>query len=362
MLSTKVGCYVSCSFTRRTFLRLMGAAGLTPRAFSSPPLARAQADAPRFSYPVGLADRTLADRLVIRHGYATENTWYNPGWWHTGEDWYLAEGETPPSSEDSPPGREGPGGGTGLGGESAGVPVHAVAAGEVLLAGSEYPGLVVIVQHEADLYSMYGHLDYELAIETGQTVERGDLLGTILARSDGRAPSHLHFELRTFYTTPEVNGNAPRYDVGCGFDCPPGPGYWPMDAPEHPSAMGWRNPTHVINRRMWTEDGGRGTEVVVSETAPVSVNLWTSPADVEGAETVGELALTPGDRYPLLAIEAGEEDATGTSAAAYRLWYQIAVDDDEVWVQAAVSSTMETGSDGRASSVQFTFLPAAVPN
>jgi hypothetical protein len=350
VLSTKVGRHARCSFTRRTFLRLMGAAGLTPRALSSPPTARAQADAARFSYPVGLADRTLADGLVIRHGYATENTWYNPGWWHTGEDWYLAEGETPPSS------------GGGLRGESAGVPVHAVAAGEVLFAGSEYPGLVVIVQHEDDLYSMYGHLDYELAIEIGQTVERGDLLGTILARNDGRAPSHLHFELRTFYTTPEVNGDAPRYDVGCGFDCPPGPGYWPMDAPEHPAAMGWRNPTHVINRRMWADSVPEGAEAVAAETAPVSVNLWTSPADVEGAKTVGELALPPGDRYPLLAIEAGEEDATGTSAAAYRLWYQIAVDDDEVWVQAAVSSTMETGSDGRASSVQFTFLPAAVPN
>jgi murein DD-endopeptidase MepM/ murein hydrolase activator NlpD len=338
MLSTEMGHHSCCSFTRLTFLRLMGAAGLMPRALSSPAAAFAQADAPRFSYPVGLADRTLADGLVIRHGYATENTWYNPGWWHTGEDWYLDEGE------------------------SAGVPVHAVAAGEVLFAGSEYPGLVVIVQHEDDLYSMYGHLDYELAIETGQTVERGDLLGTILARSDGRAPSHLHFELRTFYTTTEVNGDAPRYEVGCGFDCPPGPGYWPMDAPEHPVAMGWRNPAHVINRRMWADGVPEGMEAVVAETAPLSVNLWTSPADADDAEAVGELALTPGDRYPLLAIEAGDEDSTGSSAEAYRLWYQIAVDDDEVWVQAAVPSTMETGSDGRASSVQFNFLPAAVPN
>lgn len=300
--------------------------------------AAAQPESPTFSYPVGLPDRMLGDGFLVRHGYATENTWYNPGWWHTGEDWYLGEGE------------------------SAGVPVYAVAAGEVVFAGSEYPGLVVIIQHEDGLFSMCGHLDYELAIETGQTVERGQMLGTILARTDGRAPSHLHFEIRTFFTTPEVNGDAPRYDVGCGYDCPPGPGYWPLDAPEHPSAMGWRNPTHVINRRMWTEDGGRGTEVVVSETAPTSVNLWTAPADADGAEAVGELAFTPGDRYPLLAIEAGDEDSPGTSAEAYRLWYQIAVDDDEVWVQAAIPFDNDTGSDGHPSSIRFTLLPAVVSN
>jgi murein DD-endopeptidase MepM/ murein hydrolase activator NlpD len=122
---------------------------------------------------------------------------YHPGWLHTGEDWYLPEGET------------------------GGLEVSAAAAGEVVFAGSEYPGRVVIVQHADDLFSMYGHLDYALAIEPGQAVERGQSLGTILVRTDGRAPSHLHFELRTFFTTPEVNGNAPRYGVGCGFECSP---------------------------------------------------------------------------------------------------------------------------------------------
>ena len=41
----------------------------------------------------------------------------------------------------------------------------------------------------------------------------------------------------------------PRYDFRCGANCPPGPGYWPIDAPDLPSDLGWRNPTHTINRR-----------------------------------------------------------------------------------------------------------------
>jgi hypothetical protein len=206
---------------------------------------------------------------------------------------------------------------------------------------------------------MYGHLDYALAVEAGQSVERGQLLGSILTRTDGLAPSHLHFELRTFFTTPEVNGNAPRYGVGCGFECPPGPGYWPIDAPEHPSAMGWRNPTHVINRRVWPVSRSEGTEVVVSSEAPETTQLWSAPTDVDGAESLGDLTLEPGERYSLREIATGDEAATGTSTEAYWLWYRIALANGEsAWVQAAVPSVNDTGSDGRPSSVRFDFLPA----
>jgi hypothetical protein len=324
----------SCQFTRRSFLRIMSAAGLTPRL--RPTTARAQGSAPRFSYPVGLPDRALGDGLFIRHGYTTENTWYNPGWWHTGEDWYLPEGDT------------------------AGVAVFAAGAGTVVYADGEYPGRVAIVQHTDDLYSMYGHLDYALAIATGEQVARGQQLGTVLERTDGRAPSHLHFEMRIFLTTPEVNGEAPRYAVACGYDCPPGPGYWPIDAPEHPSAMGWRNPTHVINRRAWTTEVPEGVDVVVATTAPASAPLWTAPSDVDRAASAGDLALTPGTRFPLLTIEAGAEDTTGISAEAYRLWYQIALENgDAAWVQAAIPSTFDAGSDGRPSSLSFVLYPVA---
>ena len=320
--------------TRRGLVGAMLATALTSRL----PDAEAQTASPVFTYPVGLPGRVLGDGFLVRHGYATENTWYLPGYWHAGEDWYTAEG-----------------------GDAAGAGVYAAAAGEVVFAGSEYPGRVVIVRHADGLYSMYGHLDYGLAVVVGDGVERGQLLGTILARTDGRAPSHLHFEMRTFLTTLEVNGEAPRYGFGCGFDCPPGPGYWPIDAPEHPAAMGWRNPTHVINRRAWAEGVPAGMEVVVSEGAPPGTSLWTAPGDVADAELAGDVALRAGDRYPLLAVDAGAEDTTGTSAEAYRVWYRIALPDGaEGWVQAATPTANDTGSDGRPSSVRFDFLPVVM--
>jgi hypothetical protein len=329
---------MQCHFTRRTFIRLMAGAGLLAGVDPRPTRAQPQAVASAYSYPMGFPGRPLGDGLLVRHGYATENTWYNPGWLHTGEDWYLPEGET------------------------GGMGVYAAAAGEVFFAGSEYPGLVVIIRHPDGLYSMYGHLDYALAVEVGQSVERGQLLGSILTRTDGLAPSHLHFELRTFFTTSEVNGNAPRYGVACGVDCPPGPGYWPLDAPEHPSVMGWRNPTHVINHRAWPGGVTAGAEVILAETAPDVITLWSAPAGDAGAEAIGEISEITGDAaFSLLEIAAGVEDTTGTSAEAYRLWYRIALlTGDAGWVQAAVPTPYDTGSNGRPSSVRFDFLPGLI--
>jgi hypothetical protein len=321
--------------SRRTVVGAAAAAVLGARLGR----ARAQGSAVSFSYPIGMPGQVLGDGFFMRHGYACENTWYNPGWLHTGEDWYVHEGTT------------------------AGAGVYAIADGEIVFAGSEYPGLVVIVRHAADLYSMYGHLNHVLAVETGP-VTRGQMLGTVLERSDGSAPSHLHVEVRTFLTTPEVNGNSPRYDVSCGFECPPGPGYWPIDAPEHPSNMGWRNPTHVIAwRSIESESPPEGVEVIVPERSSATTGFWTDLPDEAEVERVGELPLTAGDRYRLLAIETGEEASLETSAEGYRLWYQIEIPDaGNVWVQAAVPSTNDTGSDGRPSSVTFDFLPAVSPS
>jgi murein DD-endopeptidase MepM/ murein hydrolase activator NlpD len=297
----------------------------------------AQAATPAFSYPMRLPGQPLGDGFVIRHGYATENVPYYPGWWHTGENWFLATGDT------------------------YGLDVYAVASGGMVFAGYDYPGPVVIVQHAADLFSMYGHLDYTLAVEQGQAVARGQQLGTVLQRSDDPARSHLHFELRTFFTSPEISGDDPQYGVNCGYECPPGPGYWPMAAPRHPSQLGWRNPTHVINRRAWANGVPAGTEVVVSVTAPETTPLWSAPDDVGGAQKVGDLTLEPGQRYSLQEIVTGDEAVTGTSAEAYWLWYRIALASGEsVWVQAAVPSARDSGSDGRPSSVQFDFLPAVM--
>ena len=107
--------------------------------------------------------------------------------------------------------------------ETAGADVLAIADGTVVFAGSDYPGRVVIVQHEAELFSMYGHLDYALEVTEGDTVTIGQRLGTVLLRTDGRAPSHLHFEVRTFLITPEVNGDQPRYGFACDRIARPDP-------------------------------------------------------------------------------------------------------------------------------------------
>ena len=323
-----------CRVSRREVIRAFGV-GVAASAF--PAAARGQAPGPVYGYPMGIPGQPLGDGLFVRVAYAAENARYYPGWWHTGENWHRLEGET------------------------AGLGVYAVADGEVVFAGAEYPGRVVIVAHPDGLYAMYGHLDDALAVEPGQPVTRSDVLGTVLARDDDYWRSHLHFELRTFFTKPEINGSAPQYGVSCGFECPPGPGYWPMTAPDHPSQLGWRNPTHVINRRAWPEGIPASAEVTVATTAPERTPLWSAPSQSSGAAPLGELALTPGDRFPLLAIDAGDEASTATSAEATHLWYRIALSDVTTgWVQAAVPLALDSGADGRPSSLRFDFLPVVV--
>jgi hypothetical protein len=85
--------------------------------------------------------------------------------------------------------------------------------------------------------------------------------------------------------------------------------------------------------------------------------MWTMPNSSKMCPS------SPGYRYPLLGIDAGEEGAICTSAEAYRGWYQIELPQGgDAWIQAAVPTAYDTVSDGRPSSVRFHFLPAAVPN
>lgn len=294
---------------------------------------------PVWEYPIRRPGRSPGDGFFIRHGYEAENTWFQPGDLHTGEDWY-AQGD-----------------------DTAGAEVVAAASGEVVYAGANYPGRVVIVQHAPDLFSIYGHLDPASQVRVGQQVARGDRLGTVLRRTDDVA-NHLHFEIRTFLTTPAVNGPRPRYDYRCGPNCPPGPGYWPSAAPELPDALGWRNPVHVINGRMLPDldsGGGRGEVIVVSEPVSDTVTLWAAfAADGRTEGALGELRLEPGARYPLLNVRAGAEAPQATSAAAYQLWYHLELPDGRSgWVEAAVPTTLETGADGRPSSVQLNLLPSS---
>jgi hypothetical protein len=228
----------------------------------------------------------------------------------------------------------------------------------VVYAGANYPGRVVIVRHAGDLVSMYGHLDPALAVGEGARVARGGLLGTVLRRGDD-VPNHLHFELRDFVTAREVNGERPRYPFRCGVNCPPGPGYWPIDAPGLPSAVGWRNPTHAINRRM-LPSGAAGQAVVASRPASDTLALWSATPGDAGRQQLAELSLQPRQRLLLLEPRAGPEQPQATSAESYELWYRVGLPDGrEGWMQAAVPSTFDTGGDGRPSSVRFDLLPAS---
>jgi hypothetical protein len=315
---------------RRSFLAFFAASVATPgRASGQEPASDWQ-----FSYPIAWPGEAIADGFVNVHGYAVENIPWYPGLWHTGENWHADRGET------------------------ARALCLSVADGEVVYSGSDYPGLVVIVRHVDDLYSMYGHLAYEPMVAEGDRVRRGDLVGTVLQRTDGRL-SHLHFELRTFLTTTEVNGNAPRHQFNCGFQCPPGPGYWPMSDPDHASVMGWRNPTSVIAERAF---GGRPVperaDIVVGQAAGERASVWSAPKHRDGARQIDELVTTPGDRHRLLEIDPGNPASTETSADGYRLWYRIALPGGgNGWVQAAIPSKRETGSDGRPATVRYRFLP-----
>jgi murein DD-endopeptidase MepM/ murein hydrolase activator NlpD len=194
-------------------------------------------------------------------------------------------------------------------------------------------------------------------VEVGEVVERGQLIGSLLTFVGRRVPSHLHFELRDFLINPVVNGETPSYGVRCGVNCPPGPGYWPTSAPEHPTALGWRNPTHVINQRAFAGGILLGTDVIATGLAGDAVDLWSAPPDQDGAAIVGTLSVLPGDRFRLQAVATGPEASEESSAEGYHVWYQINVGPgDRAWVQAAVPSFEDTGSDGRPSGVTYAFL------
>jgi murein DD-endopeptidase MepM/ murein hydrolase activator NlpD len=76
-----------------------------------------------------------------------------------------------------------------------GTPVLAAAGGTVVLVDevSGY-GLTVVVDHGGGWQTLYAHL-FEIAVQPGETVHRGQPLGRV--GDSGRATTpHLHFELR----------------------------------------------------------------------------------------------------------------------------------------------------------------------
>jgi murein DD-endopeptidase MepM/ murein hydrolase activator NlpD len=312
--------------SRRSLFGATGALGLS-RLPSIPVSAQT---APTFTLPMGWEGRIPGDGTIIRHAFDVENTSLYPGWWHTGENWYLD-----------------------FDGNSAGAPVYAVADGTVVFAGSDYPGRVVIIQHNGGIFSMYGHLDYALLVGDGDSVTRGQLIARVLDKTDGRSPSHLHFELRTFLIESIVNGDAPWYDYPCGYQCPPGPGYWPFYSELLPTEVGWLNPLHVIYGRAYGSDIPPGAELIVAESGdefPVREDRASEPTSV--------IQLLPGTRLPLLEIDAGEESTLETSATAYSVWCKVdlGMNIGPAWIPAVRVTSEFVQTDGRPATIRIDLL------
>lgn len=81
---------------------------------------------------------------------------------------------------------------------SAGSKVYSVLDGKVSEVGNNYlQGNYVIITHDNGLKSVYSSLDEGVAVSKGDTVKKGDIIGTVgsSSYSELEEGSHLHFEL-----------------------------------------------------------------------------------------------------------------------------------------------------------------------
>jgi murein DD-endopeptidase MepM/ murein hydrolase activator NlpD len=77
-----------------------------------------------------------------------------------------------------------------------GTPIQAAADGEVIFSGIGPGGYgrIVILQHQADMVTVYAHNEANL-VSQGQHVQQGDYIATV-GRSGRATGDHLHFEIR----------------------------------------------------------------------------------------------------------------------------------------------------------------------
>lgn len=79
----------------------------------------------------------------------------------------------------------------------AGKPVYAPGAGTVIFSGTKYNGYGkhIIIDHGINgISTLYAHLS-DVDVKEGQTVERGEMIGTVGSTGRSTAP-HLHYEIR----------------------------------------------------------------------------------------------------------------------------------------------------------------------
>jgi murein DD-endopeptidase MepM/ murein hydrolase activator NlpD len=78
---------------------------------------------------------------------------------------------------------------------TTGTPVHAPFAGRIALAEDLYfTGNTVVIDHGHGLYTVFAHFE-RTAVETGQTIARGDVVGYVGATGRATGP-HLHWSVR----------------------------------------------------------------------------------------------------------------------------------------------------------------------
>lgn len=95
----------------------------------------------------------------------------------------------------------------------AGKPVYAPGAGTVIFSGTKYSGYGkhIIIDHGINgISTLYAHLS-DIDVKEGQTVERGEMIGTVGNTGRSTAP-HLHYEIRI----DEKQVNPAKYSMQIG--------------------------------------------------------------------------------------------------------------------------------------------------
>lgn len=98
-----------------------------------------------------------------------------------------------------------------ISGTGFGSPIYAAKAGTVVEVNNTCPnygyygsrcgqsyGNYIIVQHSNNFYTMYGHLTQDIKVSIGQSVSRGQIIGT-MGDSGSSTGTHLHFGVSTGY-------------------------------------------------------------------------------------------------------------------------------------------------------------------